>query len=308
MFTPPSQNVFLPAPFNAAHVDNKVIFDLRESSDVEVVVPWCSPVPLCAMSSAIGSWGLYMLEPMNCPPSVASFVDVAIEASMCDDAMFTGPRDSAFVPDDSPTLVLAQSGEVPQSSASGKGRENLAVAAATVGEMVTSLKQLLLLPARVTQGTLALWGCPAVSRDGNNQFVKPAFNPLMHHVRRFYAIERGAVVATFAGNGGNVDTAVCISGGTSTVGTNRWRDLIDVYETLGACPRVVLPRYAPLGGTYTTTNNAYPFGGFLSKYVPRWVVPNPSNVHQLYVSAADDFSLHQFMSTRPMCITSLDGY
>lgn len=315
-FVGPSPNIRLPASLVTGHVDNKVIIDLRESSDVEVVVPFFSPVPLCSVLGGIGSWGLYMLDPINHPASTASYIDVAVEASFTEEFFVAGPRQSNFVPDDSGGPVLAQAGReqdaVTAAAAlrSFSAPSNADLVAATVGEDVKSLKQLALCTHLYSVGSVPLnvWCCPEIKRDANNQYVPPLVNSIFGHLRRMYTVERGGLVVTFSYNGAGSDRRITVSpqdlGGGALVAPPNfpW-----VTDTLSENPRFVLPRYAPLGASYNRqapVSDPYvtPVSGVFLDGTYRQIPAQGDGVN-VFMSAADDYMVSQFLATVPMVVS-----
>lgn len=313
----PSANILLPADLQTAHADNKVIIDIRESADVEIVVPYVAPMPMWPVIGGIGSWGLYMLDPLNHPASTAAYVDVAIEASFTEDFQVAGLRASPFWPDDTMSPMVAQAGfDASDSSGLAARAADLDCLTATVGEAVTSIKQPLLLPAYypTSGGAYNPWYAPSALRDASNQYVKPVHNTMLDHIRRFYAVERGGVVVTFGQKVGQVaanaqwevaQLGVVESDPATAVGnfnpgvTSSPFQVVEGYNNM---PRLVLPRFSPSGGSYNAVGaNPYMGGVFFDGYV-RAAGGNNTNISVPYVSVADDYMATLFCTTVPMVV------
>lgn len=309
----PSPNIKLPASISTSHVDNKVIIDLRETTDVEIIVPFFAPVPLVPTIGGIGSWGLYMLDPINHPASTAAYIDVAVECSFMEDFFVAGPRASFLVPDDAPSPVIAQAGgehTAADTAALSKGYDaasTLDIAAATVGEDVRSVKQLALLPFShpYASNLVNPWVGLAVYRDANNQYVAPGRNTIVDHIRHFYAIERGGMNVTFMLAGGQTDANLTATitdpANGAFVPPSHFPVVVDLYSN---SPRFNLPRYAPLGASYNvianTPVNTWPVAGYFMDGTYRNVAGYSTSVSRAIVSVADDYMATLFTSTTPM--------
>lgn len=293
-FVTPSPNIFLPTSLTDAHPDNKIVIDLRGQDVVEFEIPWYAPIPMRNLSSSIGNWGLYVLDPILHPNTVASFIHVGIEMCMSQDSEFVQPRDSALYPDDAGNPIIAQGGRVD-------------LMAATVGEQVNSMKQLALLPAPVTTG-VAYWCAPSTVRDGTTNDITFTSNSnfLLAHIRRLFAAERGSIVITAAPKATFEANQVTMTFASSTA--LRFPALYQIADVLSNMPRVVIPRYAPLGATYNSIGTSNPTSGYLvTSYNPTIAGVSGTNA-VTYISAADDFAAHIFLHTFPVCIRTNSGY
>jgi hypothetical protein len=316
-YTPPSLNIYLPADITAAHPDNKVVIDIRESSDVEIIVPYLAPLSMWPTTGGIGSWGLYMLDPLNHPSTTANYVDVAIEVSMGPDFQLAAYRSSPFIPDDNMTPLLAQSGNVDYSGLQQLGAADDAASVellnATMGEIVTSIKQPLLLPALLPyiSSSVNYW-CPIdILRDASNQFLVPNRNNMLDHVRRMYSVERGGVVVTAAIKTSQPDVSTQFDGrimtpvtGTGIYSPGGVASVYQVNDWVSSTPRFILPRLSPSGGSYNKLGiNTIPnaAGAYFDGNYRTVSGPNAANT-VLYQSVADDYMATLFLHTVPVCI------
>nr|UUW20920.1 MAG: capsid protein [Sanya dicistro-like virus 3] len=309
-----SPNIFLPTTLQASHPSNRVVVDLAETTTFEVTIPWACAAPLLPIAGSYGSWGLYMMDPISHPTSTANNIHVAVEMSFSDDVFFAGPKQSFLVPDDSGTQVLAQSGTAPygldlQRSAEADYNKAVGVklVGATVGENVTSMKQLAMLPVPYSLANAtydSIWFTKSVLRDANDQYQNPNRNCVLDHLRRFYAVERGSLVITHVLKSGQADDTIKCSAydyrGTPTVGDA----LITVVERLSNAPRIVCPRYSPTGGSYNR-RNVMPIASLLMNGTFR--TPGAYNAKaDTYLSAADDYMATVFCTTLPCFVRFTD--
>lgn len=126
------------------------IFDLKDSNVFEFVVPYIAPTPFVGFQDAIGSFTLSVMDPLVAPGSVAQSVEYMVEIAAGPDfelAIPCGPRWPAAANNSSST-IYAQSGAVMKASPADACKH-------TVGECVTSVKQLIMLPSLQQLGSIA---------------------------------------------------------------------------------------------------------------------------------------------------------
>lgn len=290
-----SPNVFMPATIPNAHSTTKVIIDLAETNTFDIDIPFSYHGPLCPMSASIGSWALYVLDPLLAPEGVSTTVHIGVLGCMSQDTVFAVPRDSALYPDDQHgTHIVAQSGD------------RITTLANTVGEHVSSLKQLLLLPVACEAGNyFATTG--TVRTSGTNLSEVPTYNSLLSHVRRFFSLERGAMVVTHVAQSGSEGSIMRIT--AQEPGIPRFPPLFCHVAPASELPRVIINRNAPLGATFNRCSPGLtlnPVGGSVT-----WVDPEVALLGGLtyaYASVSDDYSAHVWVGTKPMCVNTVAGY
>lgn len=287
--------------YTMSNTSNRITIDLKEGNDITIDVPWFYHMPFCPNATSIGSWALYVVDPLTGPATVSSSITLEMDGCMTQDTIFAGPRDSPFVNDDSGTFAYA----------SGGGRR-VDLAAATVGEDVMSLKQVAMIASRVADATVAtttgIFGTPQVTRNGAGLPSVPSGWSLLYTMRRMFAAERGSIILTL---GATTTTGNTIEANYTTAGAipNRGPGNV-VREFEGSCPRLILPRYAGVGATYTpySLTSTVPQGTAYCPWFPRTVVGATSGTLRHYLSAADDTSWHGYRGPGPMIILTNSGY
>lgn len=111
---------------------HRTVIDLNQTSEVEIVVPFQFPGNLALVDEYIGTWGLWVLEPVSAPPAAPATIPINIIGSM-KNVMFAGPRTSFLVPTNNYNNLVYQS-----------GMKGVAFQAALSGEDALSVKQLIM--------------------------------------------------------------------------------------------------------------------------------------------------------------------
>ncbi len=126
------------------------IFDLRDSNVMEFDVPYVSGTPYVRTFSSCGSLSVRVLDPLIAPDTVASTVPFLVEVKGADDLEFAVPRGPLYAPMPLGTVRL-QSGAM-LSTIKPEASE------LCVGEVVTSVKQLIQIPKWTKRSLLATAG------------------------------------------------------------------------------------------------------------------------------------------------------
>jgi hypothetical protein len=121
-----------PQPFGVS-----AIVDLKDKNVVDFKVPFAGPFPYLPYMVATGSLSVSVVDPLIFPSTVANSIGVLVEV-FSDDMQFATPCGPRFAPMTSGGTVSLQSG---LSNAFGDAIDEV-----TIGERMTSLKQLIQLP------------------------------------------------------------------------------------------------------------------------------------------------------------------
>lgn len=131
---PGTFNAVLPTTFAAGAVSTyRVEMDLGAGSDFEIVVPFAFDMEYCPYQRVIGVWGIRVVSPLVAPATVAANVPIIVQTSY---------RDVAYADPTANTLAPMAATGAPAVYPAMAGMADLD--AATVGESVKSVKQLLL--------------------------------------------------------------------------------------------------------------------------------------------------------------------
>lgn len=133
---------------------HSTIFDLRESTEFEVVMPFAAATPYLPVDVSYARFNLFVETPLRAVGDVSNSVDIIMEMAAADDFEFAAPAATTFTPVTSVTTVLeAQSGaneplqkEISPSETIGGTTENVVTtceAENCVGEKILSFRQLL---------------------------------------------------------------------------------------------------------------------------------------------------------------------
>lgn len=122
------------------------IFNLRDGNVFEFDVPYVSPRPYTGYTGYTGGLVMYIVDPLQAPSVVSSTINCMVEVCAGDDFELANVRSVAFPATPNPTLTL-QAGKILSGSPSS-------ICEHTVGECITSLKQLISIP-KVTAFTIA---------------------------------------------------------------------------------------------------------------------------------------------------------
>jgi len=102
---------------------NRVIVDIRETVECELVIPYISANVWTPTSNRIGVLQINVVDPLVAPSSVSSTVPILIEIAGGDDMEFAIPREFDF----SPTMFTPQSGLVKEDTITSMTIGNSAV-------------------------------------------------------------------------------------------------------------------------------------------------------------------------------------
>ncbi|APG79022.1 hypothetical protein 2 [Changjiang picorna-like virus 8] len=130
----------IPQPFSYTK-----IFDLKDSSSFEFDVPYLSPYLWTGINGYTGGLTLTVLDPLIANGECATNIPVLLEVCGGDDFEFAFPATATMVP------VTGNSGLIARVQSGGTlGVKNQNVHEYTVGEVVKSVKQIIMCPAAVT--------------------------------------------------------------------------------------------------------------------------------------------------------------
>lgn len=285
----------VPAYASTVYNERKVI-DLREGNVFEVEIPYFAALPFLSMSTCMGSWYLYVVDPLKFSGQVLNSVPIIVEACMTTDTLFNGPRDSAFYYDDNFVgQVFASSGATPS--------RPVDLEAALIGDDISSLKQLAMRP--VPRSTLVggqdLWFEPLNARaatvfDYNNK------NSVLGWIRRIFALERGSMVHTLIptsdANYAAYSAYRFINGDSLSARTTTNSSYIvgknDLFHS------TIVQRYAPLGATYNNLGTLPVSDGLARPQLLRYLNARGAETNSALVSVGDDFGAFVFKGTVPL--------
>lgn len=114
------------------------IFDLKDGNIFEFEVPFISPVPYANISASIGSIALYVVNPILAPSIVSNSVSVLVEVCGMSDFELANPV-GIFTPVHNAGTIALQAGKL-------LSEAPLIVDEYTMGEVITSVKQLITIP------------------------------------------------------------------------------------------------------------------------------------------------------------------
>lgn len=114
------------------------IFNFRDGNVFEFVVPYTSPRPFTGFSGYTGGLVMYVVDALQAPSVVSSTIHCMVEVCAGDDFELANVRSVGYPSQPNPTLTL-QSGKI-----LGGAPED--ICEHTVGECITSLKQLIAIP------------------------------------------------------------------------------------------------------------------------------------------------------------------
>lgn len=118
------------------------VFDLRDSTIVEFVVPYISMTPFARFFESIGTFSMSIMDPLIVNASVANTVDYMVEVSASDDFQLSVPCGMRFPNAEKRLTIRLQSGGVLPTYKDD-------IVQYTTGEWLTSLKQLITMPHNV---------------------------------------------------------------------------------------------------------------------------------------------------------------
>lgn len=124
---------------NSAITGLSMIIDLKDDNVFEFDVPWTNPADYACYSDVVGTFALWILDPLLCPSMVAQYVDYTVEIKS-EDIEFARPSGPLYT-------AGVNSGGIILSNQSGQVLSN--VCERTMGEAVQSLKSLIMLPNNV---------------------------------------------------------------------------------------------------------------------------------------------------------------
>lgn len=285
--------------------NHRQIIDLREGNEFEVTIPYFAVNPFLGMGTSMGSWYLYVVDPLKYSGQVLSTINIIVEMCLEDGAVFAAPRDTAFVADDFfAGVVIASSGSMPMNK---KPVDTLAV---TFGEDVSSLKQLAMRPhPRATAVSDGHWFSFVTVRTAGVFQFPTNWGPL-DWIRRIYSFEKGSLndihIPTSDANFATYSQFTYFPG---DVTTNRYISGIPYFAAKNSeMQSFITQRYSPLGGTYINVG-ASPTTDALSPVSElRYRNLRGAETNIGLTSAADDYAAFVFKGTIPFVPRNLTSY
>lgn len=295
---------FVPS-YDATAYNNRTIIDLREGNEFEIDIPYWHVAPFVGSTTSIGSWYVYVVDPLKYAGTVSPTVNVIVEAAMSEDSTWAAPRDTGYIADDTFSNVVAASGDSKVSTS--KPVDLLAV---TFGEDVSSLKQLAMRPHRKVLGPTGFWWSLSTARAAGVFTFPTNYGPL-DWMRRIYGAEKGSLNhilipttdANFAGYHGCTFV-------NNTVLTNRYTDSGTpiFYGKNSEFHSHAVQRYSPLGVTYNVIGSAPVIDDNSPSSELYYTNIRGSETNTPYYSAADDFGCTLFKGTVPIVPRALSSY
>lgn len=189
-----------------------VIWDLRESSEMEFEVPYISAAPYLPVETPYGAFFISVLEPLVAPDTVATSVPLLVEVSGMSDLEFSVPRPKVYglCPTAAPTMAittdipdLIPTDSVGISFQSGNftpyKSDTPEMAHLCVGEKINSVKQLVSRADLVRVPVTAIEtynnapNLPSWTIEGNTQ----PNNSMLNYFQYWYAFFRGGYCFDF---------------------------------------------------------------------------------------------------------------
>ena len=121
------------------------VFNLRDSNVFEFEVPYINSSPYVPFSAMSGALAMYVVDPLLAPTAVAPVASVMVEVAAGSDFELSNVKTPDFVPAVCGTVTLQSGKLLSQAPAS--------IAEYTVGESITSLKQLIAIPKTTVVAT-----------------------------------------------------------------------------------------------------------------------------------------------------------
>lgn len=123
-----------PSPFGYTKM-----FSLRDNNVVEFEIPYVSPVPFTNFVNYPGTLAMYVVDPLQAPATCSQRITVLVEVCAGEDFELSNPNGVRYPAAVNGTTIVVQSGKL-----LGNGNDNLSEY--TIGESITSLKQLIMIP------------------------------------------------------------------------------------------------------------------------------------------------------------------
>jgi hypothetical protein len=288
---------------------NRTIIDLNQTSEVEIVVPFHFPGNMALTNDYIGTWGLWVLEPVSAPPAAPSTIPINLVASM-KNVLFAAPRTSNFSPTDNYNNIVFQS-----------GIKGVGFQAALSGEDVNSVKQLLMKGSSpiniISNVPFDPWAIRYPTYAPNS--VTPTTitlptpttpHPHLNLFRTAFAFERGAMVAMYSRPQANTVARIFTTPPSFGTRTNTFRNVCpSAADIVTNMPIVRLNRYCNLPATLcgSTTSMPREMGSYASTQFFSDVRDSNNAVvanTDIAFCVADDFSLHSFTGFEPVVFSN----
>jgi hypothetical protein len=344
----PGNSLAAPDNVDSTYVFRDII-DLRHSSEFSFVCPYVATQPYrpvvntLADVGALASMGYFQIRVLNslqAPNTVAQSISCIVEVSACDDFELANPV--PFVANEDPDYQtnifrtqMDSSNELvgalakPVGSSSIVGANNLAPSEFCIGEIVTSVKQLLTRFSRVL--------APSATASLNNRFINPYFIGFMGFDGSFtlvtnnmnsdyfsfigacFAYCRGSVrigtaitnttampraVYTFLGTS---VSNIIYDGGAYVINQRRAQALHVLHnsdQNNNFCEtKIPMYAYTPfmsntLGGPSSTPNDPY-----INKHYLNVAIPGTPVTTDFYRATGDDFQFGFFLNCPPIVVS-----
>jgi hypothetical protein len=282
---------------------HRTVIDLNQTSEFEVKIPFQFPANLSTTDDYIGTWGLWVLEPVSAPPAAPATIPINLVASM-ENCLFAAPRTSVFAPTNNYNNLVYQS-----------GMKGVAFQAALSGEDLMSVKQLCMkagAPMTVISNVPyfpwpIVYPTYAPNTTSPTSVTLPTNNP--HHnmnlFRTAYAFERGAVNMQHAINRTGT-TRVYLTPPSFGTRPNSSRAVVpSAVDSSNNMAIFKINRYCNLPGVYTDFSTTMPreAGSYANTgvYIELRDANDASVASSVFsFCAADDFFFHSFQGFEPV--------
>lgn len=324
-------------PSTIAQTDNlvRVIWDIRETNECEVIVPYISTRNLTTVGSRTGKLFVFVLNELIAPNTVPSQVNILIEKAGGPDLEFSFPTKlstsntvnwwSPYVQFQSNPLAL------------GKSKVPLEVVAESVGERIVSIRSLVkrfsLFTSKTSGSAVANWLYPfefycatqlvsnsgAISRPSGTCDLISWFAPL-------YALSSGSVrlLATTFANTSPIYWDLGLAGGTpndlwvSTGGTlNGFSPTVSVLTPIEGVSNIEVPQYttfasrsiahhvpAAVGVASSMPSDREGGSSMAVRFTTTAAYDFAANPVTIFRAAADDFSFSVWNGTVPVILNT----
>lgn len=285
---------------------HRVVIDLREGNDFEVTVPWFCVDPFVTANTSIGSWYMYVVDPLRYSGQVATSIDIYLEASMTPGSNFQAPRPSGYTPDDTRTNIIAASGGA--SVSTSYDSTPLDLLATGFGEKVESFKQLAARPARRTGAVSGFWSVLPTTRTAGVFDIPVNYGPL-DWVRRITAVEKGSIIniltPTSDANYSTFHTVAYLPWSAANVQQNAAALFFGKNDEFHSH---IVQRYAAYGGTYNQGGVLPVSTELTDPSLLRYYNIRGTETNNYMTSVADDYGAHLFKGTTPLVPNALVTY
>jgi hypothetical protein len=187
----------IPQPFG-----HSVIFDLKDGNVFEFEVPYVTFVPYLSFDEMFGTLVMYVMDPLQAPSMVADKVDFLVEVCCMPSFELAVPRGVRY--------PVNPYGEPKLQSARILGNFRDDISSTTMGEVMNSVKQLIMIPKKSIVGTLI--ATPTIDKIVSRVLVMP------YYYQRLYSASVPGPVTMLSetfGYGGNLASCYLYARGST---------------------------------------------------------------------------------------------